>query len=383
MREFKLKSNRYIVKFQNDFYVVNKKTKDIFEILNRTNNIQDFAIESNLSLKKAQKILSKLLLIKENAKDYSANLDLPYPLKVQWKMTNKCNLHCKHCYLGKLNQRSLDDKQILSIAKTLSASKIIEVTLTGGEVMLVPCLKDVLDIFVQADINVKMFTNGILLKGFLEKLPNAPALREKISFNISLDGLKNEHDATRGIGTFNKTIESIEYALSLGYNIVVNCVITNLNINSIVDMVALLYNMGVKNIQLSNLIIQGNADKSLIPSPQDFVELKNKLKAFSLDKNLNILYGDENENFENIYYDKFGNAIGTEEWRCCAGLTRCVVAYDGNVYCCPFCEKYKLGNILEQNLKQIWDNKMRFKFLKYLSQNKNKNGRMCIMAQGE
>lgn len=379
MRNFKLNKNRHIIKFRNDYYIVNEFTKNIFEILENCNNLEEFAAKIKLSIAKAEKLLKKLTILKE--REFSKNIDLPSPIKVQWKITNKCNLKCKHCYLGELNQQSLTDAQILHIATKLANSKILEVTITGGEALLVPCITEVINTFVDKGITVKLFTNSTLLQNYLQNIKNHKNLSKFLTFSISVDGAKEAHETIRGAGTFDKTMAGIDYAISQQYNLVINCVVTHLNIKSIPFMVAELYQKGIKNIQLSNLIIKGNADNSLRPTAQEMREMRNQLAQYAADKPLNILYGDENENFENIYYDKLGNALGAEEWRCCAGLTRCVINYVGDVYCCPFCEEYKLGNILNQNLEEIWSNTIRYKFLKYLSKYKNSNGRMCIMAQ--
>ena len=52
-----------------------------------------------------------------------------------------------------------------------------------------------------------------------------------------------------------------------------------------------------------------------------------------------------------------------------------------NFYCCPFCTEYCLGNIITENLSNIWNNKNRFLFLDKLAKSKKYNNRMCLVAQ--
>ena len=42
-------------------------------------------------------------------------------------------MHCKHCYLGKLDGFELDYDKVMKIVETIINSNVLEVTLSGGE----------------------------------------------------------------------------------------------------------------------------------------------------------------------------------------------------------------------------------------------------------
>lgn len=385
MKTTKIKRNRNIVRFKNDYYVVDDKTILALESIEETDNLQDFAIKMNLTENKAQQ---KLLQIQKClSKDiyYNKNLFLKSPIKIQWKITNKCNLRCKHCYLGELSQRTLTNEELLKIATKIINSGILEITITGGEALLVDNLFEIVNEFVKNKIYVKIFTNGTLLIPFLNEIKNNDLLsqfRKYVTFSISVDGLENTHDKIRGTGTFKKVDASLKFLSDLKFLTVVNCVVSKLNFNDIPELIVYLKSLNILNIQLSNLIVRGNADYSMVLSKSEKNILIQQIRKISESKSIHVLYGEE-DGFESIkYFDsKIKNGYFNENWKCCAGVTRMTIAYNGDVYCCPFCEDLCLGNIMVKEIHEIWMNKNRFLFLDRLSKIKDINGRMCIIAQ--
>lgn len=387
MKTTKIKKNRNITRFRNDYYVVDDKTSVMLEAIQRTTTVQDFAIEMNISEKRASKKLKQIQKCLSSERCYKRNLFLENPIKVQWKITNKCNLKCKHCYLGELSQESLSTSEINEIARKIVASGVLEVTITGGEALLVDNLPEIIYKFVENENYVKVFTNATLLVPFLEKIGNMGLLdkfREYVTFSISVDGLENTHDKIRGKGTFQKVESALMNLQKLKFTTIVNCVVSKLNVAQIPELLLYLLSLNVCNIQLSNIIIKGNADKSMALNRAEKDALASRIKRISSDHNVHILYGEE-DGFENIHYfdSEITEGYFKESWKCCAGVTRMTIDYDGNVYCCPFCKEFCLGNIKSSDVSLVWNNKNRFEFLDKLSKTKTKNGRMCVIATEE
>ena len=226
-----------------------------------------------------------------------------------------------------------------------------------------------------------MFTNALLLKDLLDKIDSEITNKEALLFYVSVDGMKNNHEKIRGKNTFDKTIENIKYAISKGYPVVTNTVINKINYNDIIDMIVLLKKLGVKDVQISNLIVQGNATTDLKISLKEQISLKEKISQ---------LYKEHPE-FGYIYYSEVSDSdgirkvysiinkddyIGNDNWKCTAGVARVTINYDGKVYCCPFIKDSFLGDIKEKKLSEIWDNVNRYKFLKRLS--KENTDRVCL-----
>lgn len=377
-----LSKDRNLILWNSKYYVVNDLTYELLKAFDSKNDIDN--ISKKLGYKKREiqlmyKEIEKKLLSKDY---YEDNLKLTTPIKIQWKITNKCNLRCKHCYLGKLNGFELDFEKVMEITNTIIVSNVMEVTLSGGECLTYKGIEKVIEKLLINDIKVDVFTNALLLKNILNKIDKNVKDKSKLLFYVSVDGLKENHEKIRGKNTFDRTIENIKYAIEKGYPVVTNTVINKINYNDIIDMVVLLKTMGVKDVQLSNLIVQGNATNDLKVDLKSQMELKDKLS---------ILYKEHPE-FGYIYYSevpdedglrkvyslnsKKDEYIGNDNWKCTAGVARVTIDPNGKVYCCPFIKDSYLGDLNNEKLSEIWDNVNRYKFLKRLAE-KNTD-RVCL-----
>ena len=382
MLKRKLKEDRNLVLWNSNYYVVNDLTYELLDIFDKKYNIDD--ISKKLGYKKRDiKNMYKEIERKILSKDYyEDNLQLSTPIKIQWKITNKCNLKCKHCYLGKLNGFELEFDKIMVITDTIINSNIMEVTISGGECLTYNGIEKVIEKLLNNDIKVDIFTNALLLKKVLEKIDDKIQDKTKLLFYVSIDGLKESHEKIRGKNTFDKAINNMQYAIEKGYPVVTNTVINKINYPDIIDMVILLKTMGVKDVQLSNLIIQGNATTDLKIDLESQMQLK---------QSLSNLYKEHPE-FGYIYYSEVPDEdglrkvyslnsekdeyIGNDNWKCTAGVTRVTIDPNGKVYCCPFIKDSYLGNLNNDNLSNIWDNVNRYKFLKRLA--KENTDRVCL-----
>lgn len=382
MLKRKLKEDRNLILWNSKYYVVNDLTYDLLDMFDKKCDI-DYISEKVGYKKRDIKIMYKEIENKILSKDYyESNLSLSTPIKIQWKITNKCNLHCKHCYLGKLDGFELDYDKVMEIVDTIINSNVMEVTLSGGECLTYKGIENVIKKLLENDIKVDVFTNALLLKNLIDKIDSTVRDKNKLLFYVSIDGLKENHEKIRGKNTFDKTIEGMKYAINKGYPVVTNTVINKLNYDDIIDMVVFLKTMGVKDVQLSNLIVQGNATKDLKISLKDQLALKDKLS---------ILYKEHPE-FGYIYYSEVPDEdgirkvyslskdkdeyIGNDNWKCTAGVARVTIDPNGKVYCCPFIKDSYIGDLTSENLADIWDNINRYKFLKRLS--KENSDRVCL-----
>lgn len=387
MLKRKLKENENLILWNNKYYVVNDLTYDLLDMFDKKYEVDDIA--KKLGFKKKEiKLMFEEIEKKLFAKDYyEDNLKLVTPIKVQWKITNKCNLRCGHCYLGKLDGFELDFDKVMKITDMIIDSNVMEVTLSGGECLTYKGVDKVIFKLLDQGIKVSVFTNAILLKSFLSKLDSKIKDKNNLQFFVSVDGLKENHEKIRGKNTYNKTINNIEYAISKGYKVVTNTVITAVNYDDIIDMVVMLKKLGVKDVQLSNLIVQGNATNDLKLELKKQLELKDKLsELYKKHPEFGYIYYSEipdEEGVRKVYSlgaDK-DEYIGNDNWKCTAGIARVTIDPNGKVYCCPFFKDSYLGNLGSEKLEDVWDNVNRYKFLKRLS--RENSDRVCLaMKEG-
>lgn len=388
MKKRIIDEDRYIINIDNKYYIVNEYTYNILDVYKENNDLDYMSKKLGINKKELKKDLNDLKKDIDNIEYYENNIDLNFPLKAQWKITNRCNLKCKHCYLGKLDNQELSEEKLLLIRDKLVNSNIMEVTITGGEALLVESLPEIVSSLVASDIKVNIFTNALLLDNFLKKVKKILKYdpTEKLDFFISVDGLEESHDNIRSKGSFKRTITNIKKAVEKGYRITTNSVLSKMNYKDIPKLYKELHDIGVYKIQISNLIDSGSASKEMKLSSSEhhsFIEnLKNVLRE--LDNGNKLLYAempDEECNSEVYMFDENGKEhLQQERWKCSAGIGKCTIDYTGDVYCCPFIKNYCLGNLIKEDIDVIWQNKKRFEFLKIIAK-ENNNSRVCIAAK--
>ena len=388
MRKRQLNDKEIIIFINNKYYVVNKDTLYLIEKFKLNSEISCLSKEIELSKHKTIKIYKRLSKKKKNVKYYDNNIELEFPLKIQWNITNRCNLKCKHCYLGNLNNQQLSSDELYLIADRLINSNVIEVGISGGEALLVEDLPYIVYKLISNDIKVNIFTNGLFLKKFENKLVSIMKKTpiDDLRFSVSIDGLKQTHDMIRGKGTYDKIMNNLTYIINRGYLVTTNTVLSELNCKEVPELYELLHSMGVYKIQIANLIDSGRANKSLkidsISKKMFINELQKVLIKIGNDRKLLFAEIPDGECDSDVYwFDKYEKKfLQKEQWKCSAGIGKATIDYDGTMYCCPFMKKYSLGNILDKSLSEIWSSKNRYEFLRELAKNNN-NSRVCIVAK--
>ncbi len=91
------------------------------------------------------------------------------PLLVSLALTERCNLHCVHCYINRpagdaqARERELPLEQWQGILDQMAAAGVLWVTVTGGEPLLRPDFPDFYLYAKRLGLHVNLFTNGTLL----------------------------------------------------------------------------------------------------------------------------------------------------------------------------------------------------------------------------
>ncbi len=194
-------------------------------------------------------------------------------------VTDLCNLRCKYC-MPKSGVESLCHSDILSIEEIVEivriASKngIKKIRLTGGEPLVrrgfIELCKQISKIDEIEDIAIT--TNGVHLKAMADELFENKVRR----INFSLDTLVKEkyNDITRR-NDFDKTMESLFYAIKKGFKVKINVVlIGGFNDDEIQDFVNLAneYELEVRFIELMQIGETANWSKDKFVSNKIVLE---------------------------------------------------------------------------------------------------------------
>ena len=194
-------------------------------------------------------------------------------------VTDLCNLRCKYC-MPESEVESLCHSDILSIeeiveiVKVASKNGIKKIRLTGGEPLVrrgfINLCKQISEINEIEDIAIT--TNGVYLKDMADELFENKVRR----INFSLDTLIKEkyNDITRR-NDFDKTMESLFYAIKKGFKVKINVVlIGGFNDDEIQDFVNLAndYDLEVRFIELMQIGETANWSKNKFVSNKIVLE---------------------------------------------------------------------------------------------------------------
>lgn len=200
-------------------------------------------------------------------------------------VTDLCNLRCKYC-MPESGVESLCHSDILTleeiveIVKVAAKNGITKIRLTGGEPLVrrgfVHLCKEISKIEQIEDIAIT--TNGVHLKNMADDLFENKVKR----INFSLDTLVKEkyNDITRR-NDFDKTMESLFYAIEKGFKVKLNVVlIGGFNDDEIENFVKLAndYDLEVRFIELMQIGETANWSKNKFVSNKIVLEKVPKLE---------------------------------------------------------------------------------------------------------
>jgi len=162
----------------------------------------------------------------------------------------KCNLACSGC--GKIREyRDMLDR-MMSVEECMEAVRQAEapiVSITGGEPLLHPQIKEITGRLIDNGYFVYLCTNGLLLEDFLDDIEPHP----RLSLVIHLDGMAGTHDHFAGKkGVFEKAVRAIKKAKRLGFNVRSNTTIySDTDVGEINELFGLLKEIGTDGVLVS------------------------------------------------------------------------------------------------------------------------------------
>lgn len=286
------------------------------------------------------------------------------PLEVGIEITSRCQLRCVHCYGSfdyKPKENELTNKEIFNIVDQLDNLGTFAVFVGGGEPTIHPSFFDICKYILSRDINVVVSTNGA---GIDENV--AKSFRDLESFvgvQVSLEGPSEKiNDAMRGKGSFNAATRGLKYLQQAGLNPTIGTTITNLNYNSIEEMIIYAQELGVPHIHFMCLMPSGRGDKlyerlKLSAGQRIWVtkklrELKQVYKGLIGLDCANFYQQPPSKEFDpNTSYDSVDKVYAG----CEASRVKAVVTSTGDVVGCEIIRNYIAGNIREKTFLDIWE----------------------------
>lgn len=264
-------------------------------------------------------------------------------------VTNRCNLRCQHCVYdsGILKMPDMTLDVVASLIPSLKEMGVDEVHITGGEPLLNRQIYEIIALLRKSGFIVRMQSNGMLFnQERILKLIDAD-LNQVL---ISVDGLRNSHNIFRkDARSFDGAIEAVKLCLENKIFTRVNTVLYQDNLEDIEGLLKLTCELGVDQHSFFYLapIGRGKNLKDKLLSMSQWKGIYEKILDYA--KQINFLHKIK---AQNVYH---GNNVGENAYDICR-RDNCLIMANGDVYSCVFFveSQYKMGNIYERNLLDIW-----------------------------
>jgi radical SAM protein with 4Fe4S-binding SPASM domain len=241
---------------------------------------------------------------------------------LELQITNRCNLRCRHCYIGDKDPSEISVNHIRNILKEFEDIQGLRVLVTGGEPLIHSRFEELNEMLPEFFFRKVLFTNGLLLDGRISKLLNVDEIQ------ISIDGLEEAHDSLRGRGAFRSAMEAVRQAINSGFEVSVSTMIHPGNLRDFKKMEALFKNMGIRDWTVDVPCITGRLRKN------------RKFHIAPEEGGKYLRYG-------------FGGGIHSGASGFACGLHLMAVTADGTVAKCTFYADAHVGRI-EQGLRNCW-----------------------------
>ncbi len=259
------------------------------------------------------------------------------PMLLVISPTMRCNLLCPGCYAGEYQQHEgLSTDLVDRIIREAKAMGTYFITMSGGEVFMRP---DMFDIWEEhSDVFFQLYTNGTLIDkdaaARLERCGNVAPM-------ISLEGMKEETDARRGPGTFDRVMDAMDNLREAGVLFGASFTETRHNMELIAsdEMMDLLVEKGALVAWYFQYIPIGREPHTeLMPTPRQRDWLRRRVLEIRETKA--IFVGD----FWNDGYYVEGCIAGGREY--------IHINANGDVEPCVFCH-FAVDNIKGKTLKEV------------------------------
>jgi radical SAM protein with 4Fe4S-binding SPASM domain len=274
------------------------------------------------------------------------------PRIVSWNTTQKCNLHCGHCYID-ANQTNApteltttEGKQLIDQIAQLGRSILV---LSGGEPLLREDIFELADYATQKGLIATLGTNGTLIDDAVARRLLAAGVR-KVAISID-SSTPTIHDQLRGVvGAWNKAIEGVHACNRNGIGVQFNITMTQQNHADLDPILDLAKSLNVEGVHLFFLVPTGRGKNLHDLTPQMYETLLRKVLCRPQD-------GLEVKPTCAPQFMRIAREMNIDmsHWSrgCIAAISYCRVLPDGTMTPCPYLP-VKAGNVRQTPFGDIW-----------------------------
>ena len=230
-------------------------------------------------------------------------------------ITNRCNLKCRHCYLGEAGNKEISTELFEKTVSQFEGMGGLKLMLSGGEPLMHSKFWELIEVLPSYELRAVILSNGTMI-GKKE----AEQLSEYVDeVQISVDGI-NSHDLLRGEGSYEKAMRGISALLDSGVPVSIATMIHRYNAKEFDEMQKLFSKLDILSWSVDVPCLTG----SLVDNPDFILDLKDAAKLL-----------------------KYGFGAGAHEstgdYTC--GSHLCAVSSGGAISKCGFFDNEPVGDV--------------------------------------
>jgi len=269
---------------------------------------------------------------------------------LQWHITHRCDLHCRHCY-----DRS--DRKDVTLQKGLEVLDQLrqfcrthhvdgQVSFSGGNPFMHPDFLDLYRAAHERNLNLAILGNPVSEA----QLDAVLQIARPSFFQVSLEGLEEHNDQVRGKGSFWSVMEFLAMLKKHGVYSMVMLTLTRDNMDQVLPLADILRER-VDLFTYNRLAMVGEGADLETPHPEEYQKfVVDYLKARRTNPVLALKDSLINIALDQQRQELFGGCTG---FGCGAAFNFVSVLPDGQVHAC---RKFPslIGNLNRQTLHQVY-----------------------------
>ncbi len=254
---------------------------------------------------------------------------IPHPSPIpslrylEFQITDRCNLRCRHCYIGDGLHQDLPLEKIFKVLKEFEEIQGLRLLLSGGEPLLHPHFWKINEILREYPFRSILLSNGTLITK-----ETAKKLRVH-EVQISLDGMKEGHESIRGEGTFEKTLQAIDHLQEANIRVSVATMIHRRNLKEFDKLASLIQSKNIREWNVDVPCIAGRMEEN-----KDFWVSPSEAGPY-------LQYG-------------YGGGLHSSEKNATCGAHLCAILPSGHVAKCGLFSQDPVGSV-DEGLRVCWE----------------------------
>jgi selenobiotic family peptide radical SAM maturase len=270
---------------------------------------------------------------------------------LQWHITQRCDLHCRHCY-DRSDRRDValaEGLRVLDQLRSFCLAKHVrgQVSFSGGNPFLHPHFEELYQAAVDRGFVTAILGNPVGRR----ELEAILAIRKPAYYQVSLEGRREHNDHIRGRGHYERTLEFLRLLRRLKVPSLVMLTLTRSNMEEVIPLGQELEGL-TDGLAFNRLALVGEGAQLQLPDPHEYQRFLDQYIGALAEVPVLAL----KDNLLNPAFQRRGDELfcGCAGYGCGAAFNFLSLLPDGELHAC---RKFPspIGTLAEATLTEVYD----------------------------